>query len=473
MLIDFRVKNFKSFKDDVEFSMVKGKAKNKSERTFELKNLSVLKFSSLFGANASGKSNLVQALQIMRFLVLNSALPVEAINEYYRLDDACKGAPTYFEAIISLDGKIYSYGFEVSLSSNAYSSEWLMELKKTRDGSEREILIYKRENNKIELSNALRKKESGVSTRLDVYKEDTEINPNILFLHRLNKEKNVLFEKGDEDILILKKVYDWFMSSLVIINPNAPFTSAEYLSSESKLAELVNLLKAFDTGITQIREVPSTEEEFIRKNRLLLEPLKSEMIKRRYLLNSYGKLDSISLMVRSEIDFWIIVLDEKGVFSYQRLVFLHDDNSAHDFSLRDESDGTLRIFDLAEVLLSDSNDRTFVIDELDRCLHPALTVQFVKLFLKQASQTDFTNQLIVTTHESRLLDLNILRRDEIWFVTKTDGISKLYSLEEYNERFDRVIDKAYLEGRYGGIPIFETIYFPEYIKDENSAKRTD
>lgn len=81
----------------------------------------------------------------------------------------------------------------------------------------------------------------------------------------------------------------------------------------------------------------------------------------------------------------------------------------------------------------------------------------METFLNLAAETNI--QLIVTTHESRLMDFDLLRRDEIWFVDKKkNGESDIYSLEEYNARFDQKIDKAYLEGRYGGIPIFSTIF---------------
>ena len=89
-------------------------------------------------------------------------------------------------------------------------------------------------------------------------------------------------------------------------------------------------------------------------------------------------------------------------------------------------------------------------------MHPKVTVKFISLFLERAKK--YNNQLIVTTHESRLLDFEILRRDEIWFVNKDENGSKLYSLEQYNERFDKKIDKAYLDGRYGGVPIFDNIF---------------
>lgn len=112
--------------------------------------------------------------------------------------------------------------------------------------------------------------------------------------------------------------------------------------------------------------------------------------------------------------------------------------------------------DLLEILLSDEG-KTYVVDELDRCLHPSLTYKFIETYLKLAAKKNL--QLIVTTHESRLLDFDLLRRDEIWFIDKRNtGESDIYSLEEYNTRFDQKIDKAYLEGRYGGVPVFNTIF---------------
>lgn len=97
-----------------------------------------------------------------------------------------------------------------------------------------------------------------------------------------------------------------------------------------------------------------------------------------------------------------------------------------------------------------------MVDELDRCLHPQVTYEFVRKFLEHAGKHDI--QLLVTSHESRLLDFNLLRRDEIWFVEKRKGETKLYSLEEFNERNDRKVDRAYLDGRYGGVPIFTTVF---------------
>ena len=145
----------------------------------------------------------------------------------------------------------------------------------------------------------------------------------------------------------------------------------------------------------------------------------------------------------------------RGILKCQTIEFSHGEKDVL-FRLSEESDGTVRVLDLLEILLA-GEGKTYVIDELDRCLHPSLTYKFVETFLQVAEERNI--QLIVTTHESRLLDFELLRRDEIWFVNKNkSGKSDVYSLEEYNARFDQKIDKAYLEGRYGGVPIFSTVF---------------
>ena len=161
------------------------------------------------------------------------------------------------------------------------------------------------------------------------------------------------------------------------------------------------------------------------------------------------------MAMRSRENFFIITLSRDEGIRCSTIEFTHG-NKGIPFSLNEESDGTVRILDLLEILIAGEN-KTYVIDELDRCLHPMLSYKFVETFFRLAEKKNI--QLIVTTHESRLMDFDLLRRDEIWFINKKkNGESDIYSLEEYNARFDQKIDKAYMEGRYGGVPIFSTIF---------------
>ena len=140
------------------------------------------------------------------------------------------------------------------------------------------------------------------------------------------------------------------------------------------------------------------------------------------------------MVIRGLKDFFVITLDGTDDIKCQTIEFSHGLENVF-FGIDEESDGTVRILDLLEILIS-GEGKTYVIDELDRCLHPSLTYQFVHTFFNIARQRNI--QLIVTTHESRLMDFELLRRDEIWFVNKRNtGESDIYSLEEYNERFDK------------------------------------
>lgn len=148
--------------------------------------------------------------------------------------------------------------------------------------------------------------------------------------------------------------------------------------------------------------------------------------------------------------------NSKGL-EFQEILFEHNDVKDVLFSLGDESDGTQRLLDLLSVVLCKEKNTLFVIDEIDRCLHPQLTVYFVKKFLNFAKKKNI--QLLISTHESHLLDLDILRQDEIFLVEKrNDGSSELYPFDRFKERFDKKIEKPYLEGRYGGSPIFDDFF---------------
>lgn len=145
---------------------------------------------------------------------------------------------------------------------------------------------------------------------------------------------------------------------------------------------------------------------------------------------------------------------ENGKLVVSKLVLKHkmsdcDEETA--FDTDDESDGTNRLMDILPILsISDENSRVFLIDELDRSLHPNLCYQLIQDFLAKSNES----QLIVTTHESNLLTFDLLRRDEIWFVEKDkQGSTALYSMEEFTPRYDKDVQKGYLLGRFGAIPI--------------------
>ena len=152
--------------------------------------------------------------------------------------------------------------------------------------------------------------------------------------------------------------------------------------------------------------------------------------------------------------FFIIPLKERdGVFNFYAIKFVHNlGEKKIEFSMESESDGTHRLFQLLEILIS-KKEKVYIMDEINRSLHPKLTVQFVKKYFSNAK--DRRIQLVTTTHESRIMSHDIVRRDEIWIADKNaDDSTKLFSLEDEQVRIGKVLDENYMNNVWGGVPVF-------------------
>ena len=460
MLIRFNVKNFLSFSEredgrTEEFSMIAGKVRNKKEHLYDNGKIKLLKFAAVYGANAAGKSNLVKALEFMKHTVL-VGLPEGYSDRYCKVDDKNKDKESYFEVEIMLGEKYYAYGFEVILNQGKFVSEWLVEL----SVDNKEKIIFTRDITKGTYKFGDEVKENGLIDKLNVYAEDVQEDSSVLLLFIMNKNKKTLYQQY-EKASVFQDVYMWLRKGLDINYPDRPISDYSYMAKTENVEEVCRIISAFGTGITGFRmvEVP-IEKILAHLSKSIREKLVENIEKKSTDIKNNEKLEEIGIIMRSNRDFFILSIDKEENVICKTIKFSHGKDNIL-FNLSEESDGTVRILDLLEVLLS-GEGKTYVIDELDRCLHPSLTYKFVDTFLQLAAQKNI--QLIVTTHESRLLDFDLLRRDEVWFVNKKkSGESDIYSLEEYNARFDQKIDKAYLEGRYGGVPVFSTV-FP--IKDE-------
>lgn len=460
MLIRFNVKNFLSFSEredgkTEEFSMIAGKVRSKREHIYDNGKAKMLKFAAVYGANAAGKSNLVRAMEFMQRIVL-LGLPEGHTDKYCKISEDNKEKESYFEMEIMLGEKYYAYGFELILNQSEFISEWLVEL--TADNKEN--LIFSRDIRKgiYKFGNSVKTK--GLIDKLDVYAEDIQEDSSVLLLSIMNQNKKTLYQQY-KDAAVFQDVYQWIRMGLDINYPDRPISDYSYMADTENVEEVCRIISAFGTGITGFKMVKVPIEKVLgHLPKEIRDDLVANIEKKTIELKSNKKVKSFGIIMRSNRDFFIVDLDKDNNITCRTIKFSHGKENIL-FNLSEESDGTVRILDLLEVLLS-RKGKTYVIDELDRCLHPSLTYKFVDTFLQLAEQKDI--QLIVTTHESRLLDFDLLRRDEIWFVNKRKtGESDIYSLEEYNARFDQKIDKAYLEGRYGGVPVFSTV-FP--IKEE-------
>lgn len=461
MLIRFNVKNFLSYDTrpdgkSEEFSLIAGKHNFKKNHVFSGEKISLLRFSAIYGANAAGKSNIIKAMKCMRDTVL-FALPKGHNEMYCKSRPENKEKPSYFEMEILIENNVYDYGFEVVLSQGRFVSEWLIKL--LPNGKVQQIFSRDVAMRKYAVGDLV-KKDKDLEQILNVYMKDLAGDDTGLFLRFMNQNKKRGIYRRPSVARIFQDVSSWFSHDLKIHYPNQPISSYSYLTEEGNFKKIGKALFSLGTGIESIEfvkmdlvdvqsrlpsEAKNEMDNFVNQTKVEMNRKTSE---------KYGEeMVEAGMMIRSNQDFFFIRVLPADV-QYKMIKFKHKSGGL--FRLGEESEGTKRLLDLLEILLM-GRGKTYVIDELDRCLHPSLTYEFVKLFFEMAK--DQNTQLIATTHESRLLDFNLLRRDEVWFVDKKEqGNSDIYSLEEYNARFDSVIDKAYLEGRYGGTPIFTTLF---------------
>jgi AAA15 family ATPase/GTPase len=229
-------------------------------------------------------------------------------------------------------------------------------------------------------------------------------------------------------------------------------TYFDYLNEDKGIEKINEIIGLFDTGIIQAetKDVSIDElKEIVPENlyQKLMDDLKNKVEEKE------GN-EEVSFTLRGPKAFYRIKANKENFMNpfVRTIVFVHDYFNRAKFSLDEESDGTIRLFELLEILLSDEEDKIYVIDEKVRSLHPFLTYSFIEKYICQLEKRNI--QLIFTTHESTIMDQDLLRRDEVWFVDKnSNNNSILYSLDKFNQRIDKRLDKAYLDGRYGGVPI--------------------
>lgn len=443
MIIQFKVRNFLSFQTETVFSMVPGQGRlMKNHKTDAVNGISVLKTATVFGANAGGKSNLVKAIAFAKYMVLHGTRPDSLIDYHpFLLSEETKNGDSEIEFELQANGKNYIYGF--IFNNEEIKEEWLCE--RTRRG---ETAIFERKPAGFNMEYLLkRNKNEKAKQYLQFFAQSTPKNQ--LFLHEVfarNITANV--EHIDE----MLDVIEWFLDTLKIIFPDTPYKQAVMSRADidNELKRIyAELLRYFDTGIDDIEFFPADIEK-LGIPQSLLHDIKADLLKSKGK-DAYGTLSLGG-------DLYIITAAD-NVVSAKKLLTIHKmtDGGKGDialFSLSDESDGTKRLFDYIPLIIDlFKGAKVFVVDEMERSLHPNLIYGIFKLFLDYCD--DVNSQLIVTTHESSLMTQNLLRKDEIWFMNKTSqGSSELKPLEEYKVRFDKELRSSYLKGVFGGVPDF-------------------
>ena len=450
MFIRFLVENFLSFGAETEFSMVAGKAQQHPHHLTKLQkptNLKLLKAGVIYGANASGKSNLVKAIAYARDRILQGTRPKQLIPfSPFRFDRESQSKPSKFTFEFSTGDTSYNYGF--SLDAQRIHEEWLYELTAT---SERQIFERKTSaNDEVEINFNI--------------KFDSKDDENFLRFVARGTRPNQLFltETIERNVEHFADVYNWFNYSLMIVYPHSRIRGLPihfHMENDFKHG-FIELLKLFDTGISGVELQPvDIENEPIPPH--ILNDVRQDMpdAENTEASSFVAPYDTPS----GQFHLVTVNLQGKIVEAFKIMTKHKTTDEPTYFDISEESDGTQRLFDIIPLLIEMMNsEKVFIVDELDRSLHPHLSRNILELFLN----TDTKSQLIVTTHESSLLDLDLLRRDEIWFIEKDkDGKSSAYSLEEYAPRHDTDIRKGYLLGRYGAIPFLHTNIASEWATE--------
>lgn len=447
MLLSFSITNFRSFHGEQTLSLMASNRYDHHQQhlvTIPEDDNRALPVAVLYGANGAGKSNVVKALGLLQGLVLRGVEPKQPIGRRpFLLDEASATQPTELTVQIIEDARVYAYGCR--FTDKVVTAEWLSLL---RNGQE--LIVYERvtredESVEIEVGDVLKDDSWGDHSKV-VALAKVGVLPNQLFLHSIRKG----VQEGEQGPVI-KSVLRWFGERLTIIGPDAAFADlARLVAADDKFTEFASdFLREVSTGVEQLKVETAEFDESVLGT--LAAPLKG-LIDGLPVggTTTFAGPDGSQLIVekRAGTKVRLRTLQAEHVAKAGRRVAL---------PFGEESDGTQRVTHLLPALHAiQSRPRVFVIDEIDRSLHPLLAKAFVRFFLKACEGRQ--SQIVLTTHEVGLMDLEVLRRDELWFVQKDpDGASELYSLAEYKVRTDLKVDKGYLQGRFGAVPLVGTV----------------
>ena len=428
MLIEFKVANFRSFHEEQTFSLVASKDKAHPDNLIDCGKFKLLKAAAVYGANASGKSNLIKAIRVMEQLVRSSATklnvgdPIAGISPF-RLHTQSRKSPSRFEVTLQNDETQYVYGF--SATTERVHDEWL---RVRRPGGR--------------LSKWLERKLDPGSgkTRWEIkgpLKKDEKL------LREKTRDNCLVLSRGAElNIGLLKSVFRWFREKVQIYDlSQAAFSLARETAKRAKSddifhARVSRMLQDADLGIVgiDVSEIPFSEM-------------------------SAGIPEQLKVAVRDLAEELLVEKEPSG-FKVSTRHESVDSAEMVSFSLeRDESNGTQRYFALVGPILEVLEEgAVLVVDELECSMHPLLTRKLIELF--QSPEMNKTGaQLVFATHDSSVMDSSLLRRDQVWLTEKNQsGATELFSLYDFDTktrpRNTEAFEKNYLAGRYGGIPHF-------------------
>ncbi|WP_300452480.1 ATP-binding protein [Accumulibacter sp.] len=430
MLIEFGVANFRSIRTRQKLSMVASPDATHLQRNVspgQNKELRLLRSAVIYGANAAGKSNLLRAVETFRQLVQNSATGFQEgyaipVTPFLFAEEASCAEPSEFEIIFTADDGV-RYHYSCAASSERVFKEWLVAYPRGRAQRwfEREYDAGSKAQRWWFGPNF-----SAERAERKVWHDFTR--DNALFLSTAIQLNNAQ----------LRPVFNWITQKLIVLVPGVvmnPFLSLNLLRDVDEHEQIMRFMRAADIGIDRL-----------------------ELLEEDSPSAPAGKLPPGAVRLHFEIG--LPSGSSPQTPKRLRVLAWHkraDSREEVALDIDQESDGTQKLFEFSGGWLRALEwGATLLVDELDRSLHPHITRFLVGLF--HSRKNDKNAQLVFTTHDTTLLDTELLRRDQIWFVEKDkQGSSSLYSLLEYSPRKDEALERGYLKGRYGAIPFIGSI----------------
>jgi AAA15 family ATPase/GTPase len=437
MIVQFSVENYKSFKNETVLSFIGSNTTKEHEpdNIFKWKEYKFLKSNAIYGANASGKSNLISAIADMKGVVLTSFQ--NALNDNirqksiqpFKLNVNTKSGASIFEIVFIQDGKQFRYGFEIQ--DEQIISEWLFHIP-----SKIESALFTREGNKIHLNKTQFK---------EGLKLEEKTRENVLFL-------SVCSQFNGE---ISNSVIKWFKNLRFISGINDD-SYRRYTTEKIKNDKKFSLWLNKFIGFLEISKLSVEDEliETINIDDLDIPDDKKEWKVALEAINAIQEKEKTITKLKS----WHNIYDDTNILN---------DTMSFDFN-REESKGTQKlVYILGPIYDALINSRVLIIDELDSRLHTLLSKHLIFLFHKFNRRN---SQFAFVLQDTNILKTEIFRRDQLWFVEKNQfGVSDFYSLHDYGKvRKDAKFEQAYLKGSYGAIPqieiaddLIETLYGEE------------
>lgn len=400
---------------------------------YDVNGFGLLKMTALYGANAAGKSNLVNAISLLKQIITEEKLPPRFSDKQFKFRDN-----EHEDQIIAIeffqDEVPYYYALKINKGIIKTEELYISGLGRKED----ELIFERNTGNKGK-------------TRITFFKEFEKINANRVLkfvieknLAKPNKPILKLLTTFENNLLeTINAPLEWIESTLEIINTySRPDLLPHIIDIDEKFKlDFLEVLKNLNLGISGVQVVKKKLKDVVDDEDYLEE-----------LLDIMDESSDNMIVFEDDNDNPILAVKENGKAVVKTINLEHtNQNKRILFDSEEESEGTLRLVDLIPAIFDAIySGRTFIIDEIEKSLHPLIIKELIRKF---SDEKNTNGQLIFTTHESNLLDQDIFRQDEIWFAEKDkDGCTDLYSLSDYKEHNTIDIRKGYLMGRYGAIP---------------------